>query len=433
MFKRFFGTDGIRGAWRDKISPELAFDIGKAAAIIFKRDDERNTLIIEKDTRLSCDVLESALIAGITSMGVNVVLLGVVPSVVISFAVKYHKANAGIMITASHNSAENNGFKFFNGNGFKIFEEQENHIEHLIANSSDYPYVKFNELGKIIRSRASVKKYVKFIRSEIKVCKKTKICIDCANGCASEIVKEVFKDYDCVCFNALPNGLNINLNCGTNHMDELKKIMEVGDFDIGFSFDGDADRVRVVLRGGKIISGDIITYLLVKYNNLTSLVSTKMSNMALCHCLEQEDIPCFIVDIGEKAILKTMLENNSFLGAENNGHYILSEKLNSSDGILVAAQILSTYETNRDLKVPFSLYSQLEKSIYTRNKNRVLKDCRLLKNIELCESLLSEKGRLLVRPSGTEEVIRVLVEGENPDIVNKVMQNLTKTIELIIS
>lgn len=431
MFKKLFGTDGIRGLWGDKISSELAFEIGKAVSVVFKRENELNTLIVGRDTRLSCDVLESALIAGITSMGTNVIILGVVPSATIPFSVKYHKANAGIMITASHNSIEYNGFKFFNGNGYKISEEQENYIEHVIANSCDYPSVKFNELGRITRSRKAVKRYVDFIRNELKICKKTKICIDCANGCASEIIKEVFKGYTYMAFNSLPNGLNINANCGSNHIEELQKIMEVGDFDIGFSFDGDADRVRVVLRDGKVISGEDVTYLLIKYNDLTSVVTTKMSNMALYHALEKEDIPCFIVDIGEKSIMKTMLENNSFLGAENNGHYILSEKLNSSDGILVAAQILSIYETNNPLAVPFKLYCQLEKAIYAKNKSQVMKNPQLLKTLELCESILYESGRVLIRPSGTEEVVRILVEGENSDTVEKVMEHLVKIVELI--
>ncbi len=431
MFKKLFGTDGIRGTWGGKISSELAFDIGKAVAIIFERENETNTIIIGKDTRLSCDTLESALIAGITSMGTNVIVLGVVPSAVVPFSIISKKANAGVMITASHNPAEHNGFKFFNGNGFKISEEQENHIEHIIANSCDYVGTTYDKLGKITRSRSSVRKYVKFIREELKVCKKTKICFDCANGCASEIIKEIFRGYDYMLFNSTPNGLNTNLNCGANHIEELKKIMEVGDFDIGFSFDGDADRVRVALRDGKIISGEDIIYLLTKYNNLTSVVTTKMSNMALYNALEKEDIPCFIVDIGEKAVLTGLLENNVLLGGENNGHYMLLNKITSCDGIFIAAQILSVYETNETLKTPFEPYYQIEKAIPVKNKNDVMKNKTLLETIDLCESLLMENGRILVRASGTEEVIRILVEGENTTLVTKIVCTLIESVKSV--
>lgn len=433
MFKKLFGTDGIRGKWKDVISPELAFDIGKAVAIIFEREGEINKLIIGKDTRLSSDTLESALISGITSMGTNVINLGVVPTAVIPFAIKYHKANAGIMITASHNPKEHNGFKFFNGNGFKISEEQENHIEYIIANSSDYISSNYDQLGTIIHSRNAVKNYVKFIRDELKVCKKTKVCFDCANGCAFEIIKKIFKGYNCKYFNDSPNGININFKCGANNIEELQKIMKSEDFDIGFSFDGDADRVRVALKGGKLISGEDIIYLLTKYNDLKSVVTTKMSNMALYNVLEKEDIPCFIVDIGENPILSGMLENNSFLGGENNGHYILLTKTTSSDGIFIASQILSIFETNEYLETPFEPYFQLEKNIYVKNKMEIIKNKSLQKTIDICESFLPENGRILVRPSGTEEVIRILVEGENKNLVIKITEILNSAVESLLN
>ncbi len=429
MYKKLFGTDGIRGVWNDTISSELAFNAGKAAAIIFERENIQNTIIIGKDTRLSCDTIESALISGITSMGMNVIQLGVVPSAVIPFSIAYHKANAGLMITASHNPAEHNGIKFFNGNGFKISDEQEDHIEHLIANSSDYASKSFDKLGRIIRSRASVKRYVKFIRDQLKVCKKTKICFDCANGSASEIIKDIFKGYDHMTFNSLPNGLNINRLCGANNINELKKIMEVGDFDIGFSFDGDADRVRVVLREGKVISGEDIIYLLTKYNNLTSVVTTKMSNMALANALEREDIVCFIVDIGEKPVLDALIENNVVLGGENNGHYILMDKTTTSDGILAAAQILSIYETDNSLSVPFEPYFQQERAVPVKNKNDLINEKRLKQTIDVCEGLLAESGRILVRPSGTEDVIRILVEGESQALVTEITELLVSAVK----
>lgn len=429
MFKKLFGTDGIRGKWKDIISPELAFDVGKAVAVVFKREGEINKLIIGKDTRLSSDTLESALISGITSMGANVINLGIVPSAVIPFAIKYHKANAGIMITASHNPKEHNGFKFFNGNGFKISEEQENHIEHIIANSCDYICSNYDQLGTIIHSRNAVKKYIKFVRDELKVCKKTKVCFDCANGCASEIIKEIFKGYNCKYFNNSPNGININFKCGATYVEELQNIMKSEDFDIGFSFDGDADRVRVALKGGKLVSGEDIIYLLTKYNDLKSVVTTKMSNMALYNALEKEDIPCFISDIGENYILSSMLENNSFLGGENNGHYILFNKTTSSDGIFIASQILSIYETNKYLETPFEPYFQLEKAVPTKNKMDIIKNPSLQKTIDICESFLPENGRILVRASGTEEVIRILVEGENKNLVTKITENLSNVIE----
>ncbi len=428
MFKKLFGTDGIRGTWGEKISPELAFSIGKAVALIFERENEKNTIIIGKDMRLSCDTLESALIAGITSMGTNVIDIGIVPTAAVPFSIAYYNVNAGLMITASHNPAEHNGFKFFNGNGFRISGEQESHIEHIIANSCDYVGVNYNKLGRVKHNTDSVKSYIKFIRKELKISKNIKICFDCANGCASEIIEEIFKGYNFRAFDNEPTGLNTNLGCGATHMEELKKIMEVGDFDMGFSFDGDADRVRIALRGGEVLSGEDIIYILTKYNKLKSVITTKMSNMALVNCLEKEGIKCVVVDIGESAVLQGLLENNAILGGENNGHYILLNKEPTSDGILISAQIASVFEKNKGLEVPFEPYAQFEKAVEIKNKNEVIKNPMLKDKINLCESLLAEKGRILIRQSGTEEVIRVLVEGEEKSLVAEVGEELVKTI-----
>ncbi len=428
MFKKLFGTDGIRGQWGDKITPELAFEIGKAVATIFRREGEQNSVIVGKDTRLSCDVLEASLISGITSMGTDVIKIGVVPTAVVPFSISYYKVNAAIMITASHNPASDNGFKFFNGNGFRISDEQESHIEHLISNSSDYALFPFDKLGRVHFSRASLNAYINMVKSELKFKKKFKILFDCANGSSSSVVKKIFKGYNCTFISSSPNGLNINDNCGATSMENIIEKMKTKKFDVGFSFDGDADRVRIVLGGGKVVSGEDIIYHLTKYNNFSSVVTTKMSNMALSNQLENEGIKCVVVDIGESAVINGLLQTPSKLGGENNGHFLLIEKGACSDGILVAAQILSIMEKHPKLDVPYVKYSQFEKAVKVKNKEDIIRNSFIREKIELCESLLAEKGRILVRASGTEEVIRILVEGEDSNLVEEIGREIEENI-----
>lgn len=420
MFKKLFGTDGIRGEWGEKITPELAFEIGKAVAVIFERKDEVNNIVVGRDTRLSGDSLSGSLFAGITCMGVNVIDLGVVPTAVVPFAIEKLKANAGIMITASHNPANHNGFKFFNGNGFRISEEQESHIEHIIANSSDFASFSFDKLGKILFDNSSLNSYISMVKKELKASKNLKIAFDCANGASTQVVKEIFKDYNFEQISSTPNGLNINAGCGAIHIENLKNFMKKNNFDIGFSFDGDADRVKVVLPGGKVIPGEDIIYNLTKYNCYNPIVTTKMSNMALWNQFEKEGIKCAIVGIGESEVIEGLLENNAFFGGENNGHFLLLDKGKSSDGILVAAQILSILSTNPTFSVPYTPYHQFDKAVAVNNKDDIMNNSFILEKIELCESLLGEKGRILVRASGTEELIRILVEGEDEKLVEEI-------------
>ena len=432
MFKKLFGTDGIRGEWADKITPELAFEIGKAVAIIFERADEENYIVIGRDTRLSSEILECSLIAGITSMGTNVIKIGVIPTAVVPFSISYLKANAGIMITASHNSSNCNGFKFFNGNGFRISNEQEYRIEHIISNSSDYAIKSFNNLGRILINLECVNEYVKSIKKEIKCNRKLKICFDCANGASSYILKKIFKNYDCKYIDSAPNGININDRCGATYIKNLVDEMKKCNYDIGFSFDGDADRIKVVLNDGKILSGEDVMYHLSKYNRYSSIVTTKMTNMALIQELENENIRCHIVDIGENAVLKALLENLCYFGAENNGHYIILNKNSCSDGLLIAAQIISILNKQSNLAVPYTPYHQYENSIKVKNKKDILNNSYIKDNIELCESILEEKGRILVRASGTEDVIRILVEGESKKLIEEIGQNIEKCIKKFV-
>lgn len=429
MKNKLFGTDGVRGIWKEEITPELAYEIGKAVSIVFERENENNLIVVGKDTRLSCDTLISALVAGITAMGTDVIILDVVPTACVPFSIKYHKANAGIMITASHNPAEHNGIKFFNGNGFKISEEQEQHIEYIISNSSDYVLKNYYQLGRITHSRKSVKEYINFAKKQLKTCKKMKICFDTANGCASEIVKEIFKNFDIAVYNCAPNGLNTNLCCGANNIDILQKYMKTADFDIGFAFDGDADRVGVVLKGGRVLSGEEVIYNLSKFYSGEKIVITKMSNMALYNLLKKEGVDCIITDVGEKFVLKAQLENNINLGCENNGHYTMLDMSTTSDGILAAVRLLTIFSCCGNLEFDYKPYYQLQKNISVKNKFEIMNSSNFKKTLDVCESLIMENGRILVRPSGTENMIRILVEGEDKKLVNEIMEELKNVIE----
>lgn len=431
MQNKLFGTDGIRGIWKEDITPELAYEIGKAVSIVFERENEENLIVVGKDTRLSCDCLVSALCAGITAMGTNVILLDVVPTACVPFSIKYHKANAGVMLTASHNPAEHNGFKFFNGNGFKISEEQESYIDYIISHNYNYVLTRYNQIGRISSSRKSVKEYINYIKKQLKPCKKLKICFDTANGCATEIVKEAFKAFDYTIFNGAPNGLNTNLACGANNIEVLAEYMKSADFDIGFAFDGDADRVGVCLKGGKVLSGEEVIYFLSKYYSDENIVITKMANMALYNLLKSEGKECIITDVGEKPVLNALLENNLQLGCENNGHYIMLDLTTTSDGILSASRLLSMMSCLGELKSNYKPYYQIQKNIVVKDKQYVMQSSSLKNTIDVCDSLIMESGRILVRPSGTENLIRVLVEGMDKKLVDEIMDTISKTIENI--
>ena len=418
MFKKLFGTDGIRGKWGEKITPELAFEIGKAIAIVFERKNCENTILVGKDTRISSHILENSLIAGITSQGANAVKLGVVPTAVVPFSIDKLNANGAVMITASHNPPEDNGFKFFNGNGFRISEKQESHIEHIISNSGDFAVKPVQKLGKISKNTTALAEYVKMIQNKIKELN-LKVCFDCANGCASEIVKKIYKGKNYKFISTSPDGLNINKNCGAMSISNLKNQIKNGNFDVGFAFDGDADRVIAVLGNGKEISGEEIIYNITKNNNYKSVVTTKMSNLALCLQFEKEKIGCHVVDVGENNVVKGLLETNSLFGGENNGHYLLLDHGKCSDGILASAILLLSLSKNKSFSVPFLLFSKFEKAVKAKNKDLTIENLRLKEKIELCESLLGEEGRVFVRASGTEEVIRILVEGQNEKIVQE--------------
>lgn len=431
MQNKLFGTDGVRGVWKENITPELAYELGKAVAIVFERENEENLIVVGKDTRLSSDCLVSALCAGITAMGTNVILLDVVPTACVPFSIKCHKANAGVMVTASHNPAKHNGFKFFNGNGFKISDEQENHIQYIVENSFDYTLSDHKLLGKIIHSRESVKEYINFIKKQLRPCKKLKICFDTANGCATDIVKEAFKSFDIKVFNDVPNGLNTNLACGANHIEVLSEYMKNEDFDIGFAFDGDSDRVGVCLKNGRILSGEEITYFLSKFYLNQKIVITKMYNMALYNLLKSEGTECVVTDVGEKPILTALLENNIKLGCENNGHFMMLDLTTTSDGILTASRLLSMYSCLGEFKSKYKPFYQVQKNIEVKDKNYVMNSTNLKNAIDVCESLIMENGRILVRPSGTENIIRVLAEGEDKKLIDEIIDKLIKVIDEI--
>ncbi len=429
MFRKLFGTDGIRGEWGNDINPELAYELGKAISILFNIDNDNTNIIIGKDPRISSDILECALISGITAMGSNVVKLGVVPTAVVPFSINEYKATAGVMITASHNESKYNGFKIFNGNGFRISKEQESRIEYIISNNCDYVINRYSKLGKIKNGIKFKNKYINCIKKELGELKNLKILVDCANGSACSVVKKIFnKNFSYIFDN--PNGLNINEYCGANHIDNLcKYIKDTNYYDLGLAYDGDADRVIFVDKFGEIIPSEYIIYNLLKFYKYNSLVTTKMSNSALINQLEKENILTKIVEVGESAIITGLLENNGYLGVENNGHYLFLNKGKSSDGILSSILILNMLICINNFKTPFKNYYKREINIYLNNKDNILSNQNLKNKIELCESLLNENGRILIRPSGTEKALRVLIEGNNQLIIKEIEDVLIKEIE----
>lgn len=359
MQNKLFGTDGVRGIANKTLMPETAYKIGKALALIYSSELTKVKVIIGKDTRVSSDMIESALISGIMAQGADVVLLGVIPSGGVSYLAKKLKANAGVMITASHNEASYNGIKIFNGNGYKITRSQELQIEQLVY-ENDKELVENKKIGQITRDIRAIKCYQDYLVERLNgFFNGLKVCLDCANGAGRAIAPSVFKKLgvQLEVINNKKNGLLINKNCGATSLDSLSKKMKSGNYDIGFALDGDADRLMVIDEKGKVVAADDIIFLLAKdlkiKNMLESniVVGTVMSNFGLEIMLKENGIKLYRTKVGDKYVTDYILEHNLMLGGESSGHFIFKNYVITADGILSAINILKLL---KEYKKPLS-------------------------------------------------------------------------------
>lgn len=445
--RKFFGTDGVRGVANTELNCELAMNIGRAAGTVLREFyHTKPTFLIGKDTRISSDMLENALAAGLCSVGANVVKLGVITTPAVATLVYKYKASAGFMISASHNSMEYNGIKIFNKDGYKLPDEIEEKIEDLL-NSNQFELVDGENLGIVTYNESAVDDYIDFIKSTLEDSnidfKNLKVALDCANGSASVTAKKLFKNLsiNCTIINDNPNGININKNCGSTHIEAISEFVKENKFDIGFAFDGDADRCLAVDENGNLLDGDKIVAIMAKNlkdKNLlakNTIVVTVMSNIGLFKMAEKNNIDVEITKVGDRYILEQMNKFRYCIGGETSGHIILSDFSTTGDGQLVAVQFLKIMKESglkaSELGNIMDVYPQILINVKVNNndKYKILDDEFISKEIKNSEDELADNGRILLRPSGTEPLVRVMVEGKNKHQIENIANRIAKIIK----
>jgi phosphoglucosamine mutase len=446
---KYFGTDGIRGIVNNGLNAELAFRVGQAAAMVLAENsaNKRPLFTIGKDTRISCDMLEAAITAGLCSAGADVMHLGVVPTPAVAFITADCGADAGIVISASHNPYEHNGIKIFNGKGFKLSDELELRIEELVDGTKPLTAKLNGDIGRVIlRGREYVDRYVEHVVSvsEGKI-GKLKVMIDCSNGAATRTVSDIFGRFplDLELIKDHPDGCNINDNCGSTHIEGLGRMVVAGGFDLGLAFDGDADRCLAVDENGNLVDGDKIMAICAKSMieegrlSKNAIVATVMSNLGFHEYCNKNGIDLHCAAVGDRNVLEMMQENGFNLGGEQSGHMIFLDYATTGDGQLAAVRFLKVLSQSgkklSELASEIPTYPQVLQNIAINGgnevKKRIISDEELKQMIEYEQTKLGDSGRILVRPSGTEALIRVMVESIDKEISDKVALRISSLIE----
>ncbi len=443
---KLFGTDGVRGVANTELTGQLAFNLGQAGAYVLTKETHKQPkILVARDTRISGKMLESALVAGICSQGAKAVCIGVVPTPAVAFLIRELGADAGVMISASHNPVEFNGIKFFNNEGYKLRDELEDEIETIVnegGKNLDLPTG--DKIGTWEIKEDVLDLYVDFLSDTIPSdLGGLKVLLDCANGAASEVAPMALKKLgaDIEVIHYKPNGLNINKKCGSTYMGDLSRQVVGRGMQVGIAFDGDADRCLAVDENGNIIDGDQIMSIIgldMKNDdklNQDTIVTTVMSNLGFKVMCKENDINMECTQVGDRYVLENMLENNYNLGGEQSGHVIFLDYNTTGDGLLTAIQLLyvmkKTGKKLSELVSVMSLYPQVLKNAKVSNakKYAYLEDEEVQEAIAKLEEKFEGKGRVLIRPSGTEPLVRVMIEGENQGMIEFEADRLTKLIE----
>lgn len=439
---RLFGTDGVRGVANSELTPELAFSLGKAGAYVLSKGSEKKpTFLIGMDTRISGDMLENALSAGILAVGGDVIKAGVLPTPAIAHLVKHYDADAGIVISASHNPYEYNGIKFFNSEGFKLDDSIEEEIEDIILRQIDVnSHITHDQIGKCREADDNALDiYVKFLESTADfTLKGRKIVLDCANGAAYQAARMVYDRLgaNTVTIGVNPNGTNINDGCGSTHPELLQEaVIREGAF-IGLAYDGDADRLIAVDEKGRIIDGDklicICAKMLKEEGRLAKnlVTGTVMSNIGFHKYLKDMGCETRATDVGDRYVLEDMLKTGGIIGGEQSGHIIFLDKTTTGDGILSSIQlvraVLKSGKNASELSDEIKIYPQVlvNAKVTNENKKRYTEDEEVVKAFDEVSAKLGDTGRLLVRPSGTEPLVRVMIEGEDTESITEMAEEL---------
>ncbi|MBQ7123650.1 MAG: phosphoglucosamine mutase [Oscillospiraceae bacterium] len=445
---RIFGTDGVRGIANKKLDVELALAISRAAGIIIKTESENKPkVIVGRDTRLSGTMLEAAVAAGLSSVGCDVELLGVVPTPAVAYLVNELGVDGGVMITASHNPYEYNGIKYFGSTGFKLTDEQEERIERIVLDGSEpIELAETGDIGRVTQNYEAVEYYVDHISGTVGDLSGIKIAVDCANGASYATAKKIFAKAkaDAVFLNCEPNGTNVNLECGSLFTDGLGKYVKENGFDIGVAFDGDADRCLAVDENGELIDGDMFMAILAKRFskegrlNKGMLIPTIMSNMGLFKFAEENGISCYPTKVGDRYVLESLLKLGASLGGEQSGHIIIPEYMTTGDGELSALMLIETMKLSgkkaSELKSIMSVYPQVMVNIdATPEMKEKLSDPEVKSYLDIESARLDGDGRILVRPSGTEPFIRIMIEGKDNEKINALVLECAETLKNLLS
>ena len=443
---RMFGTDGVRGIANTELTADLAYALGRAGAFVLTEGTHKPKILVAKDTRISGDMLEAALVAGILSVGAEAVILGVVPTPAVAHLTRKYNADAGVMISASHNPVEYNGIKFFDGRGYKLSDELEDQIQAVIeGNFVDVPSPVGGAVGRSYAEETALREYIDYAMGTIKTdLKGLRVALDCANGAAYKAAVKAFRALGARVYviNDNPDGNNINENCGSTHMEELMDYVVRKNCDIGFAFDGDADRCLAVDEKGNMINGDFLLTICAKALkaagklNDDTLVVTVMSNLGLDIAAKREGINLVKTKVGDRYVLEEMLKENYILGGEQSGHIIFLDHNTTGDGLVTALQIAAILkESGKTFSELAGVMKELPQvlvnaKVPNEKKNIYLEDAEIIEAIKAVEAKLNGVGRVLIRPSGTEPLVRVMLEGENQEEINEMANSL---VDLILS
>ena len=444
MSGRMFGTDGVRGIANDTLTGELAYKLGQASAEVLTGEVHRAKILIGMDTRISADMLEFAMVAGICSAGADACTLGVIPTSAVAHLTRFYEADAGVVISASHNSYEYNGIKIFNANGYKLADEIEDKIEELVKNGCKRPLPTGNGVGKRVKLKNGNEEYIKFLLGTTNEnLQGMKIVLDCANGASSIVAPEVFKRLgaEVYCYFNSPDGTNINDNCGSTHPENLSRLVSMKGADLGLAFDGDADRLIAVDEFGRLINGDrvmAINAIDMKERGALKknvLCATVMSNLGLELGLKEYGIKVVKTDVGDRYVLEEMLKSGYNLGGEQSGHVIFLDHNTTGDGILTGIQLASVLKrknkTLSELANAINILPQVlvNAKVSEEKKRLYSEDERIIEEIRALEKQMHGKGRVLIRPSGTEPLVRVMIEGEQRNFIEKKAADMARLIE----
>ncbi|MCV9884246.1 phosphoglucosamine mutase [Metabacillus halosaccharovorans] len=440
---KYFGTDGVRGVANSELTPELAFKIGRFGGYVLTKDKERPKVLIGRDTRISGHMLEGALVAGLLSIGAEVMRLGVISTPGVAFLTKALGAEAGVMISASHNPVEDNGIKYFGPDGFKLSDEQELEIERLMDEEEDtLPRPVGKDLGQVNDYFEGGQKYLQFLKQTVdEDFTGIHVALDCAHGATSSLATHLFADLDAdvSTMGTSPNGLNINEGVGSTHPEALAAFLKEKNADIGLAFDGDGDRLIAVDENGDIVDGDQIMYICAKHLNSegrlkkSTVVSTVMSNLGFYKALEEQDIKSIPTAVGDRYVVEEMKKNDYNLGGEQSGHIIFLDYNTTGDGLLSGLQLVNimklTGKKLSELANEMKKYPQLLINVKVTDKYKVTENEKVSKIISAVEQEMDGNGRILVRPSGTEPLVRVMAEAPTEEQCRDYVERIVAVVK----